>query len=54
MREDDDNSREVEIKIEKKEGLRSELIIILVILMTVIASFVRGIICPLSNYFTTN
>ena len=48
MREDDDNSREVEIKIEKKEGLRSEMI------MTVIASFVRSIICPLSNYFTTN
>ena len=49
MREDDDNSREVEIKIEnKKEGLRSEMI------MTVIASFVRNIICPLSNYFTTN
>ena len=48
MREDDDNSREVEIKIEKKEGLRSEM------MMTVIAPFVRGIICPLSNYFTTN
>ena len=48
MREDDDNSREVEIKIDNKEGVRS------VILMTVVASFVRGIICPLSNYFTTN